>query len=151
VTFRHRDTPHGADVRAAVESLRRRHKAADNARIAELLLEMVDGDPALLCAAVRFVVDRIAVRARPTMHERVARQQARTAEKAQVKVLVAQARGAVLDMIIDGRALRDLTGAEVGRLGAGFARIASRVPPGALVGAVLTESQVAALIDLKAA
>jgi hypothetical protein len=56
----------------------------------------------------------------------------------------------VLGMTIGGKVLRDMTGAEVARLGAGFTRLASRVPPGARVGDCLSESQVAALIDLKA-
>jgi hypothetical protein len=78
------------DLRAVVESLRRRHNAADNARIAELLLGMVDEDRALLRAAVRFVVDRIAARQRPTVRERVAGQAARAAEQAEVKALAAR-------------------------------------------------------------
>jgi hypothetical protein len=63
---------------------------------------------------------------------------------------VAAKGAAVLDMLIDGKQLRFLTGAEISRLGTGFARIAGRVPANALCGECLTECEAAKLIDLKA-
>ena len=49
-------------------------------------------------------------------------------------------------MLIGGKALRFLTGAEVGRLGAGFSKLAERVPADALVGEIVTEAEACALL-----
>ena len=56
-------------------------------------------------------------RAAPSPEARAERQ---AVEKAAVTVLAAKVRGSVLDMMIGEKALRDMTGAEVGKLGEAF-------------------------------
>ena len=143
---RHRQSPQ--DIRAVVESLRRKHKAADNARITELLLELVGEDRALLRVAVRFVVDRIAAQQRPTVRERLARQAAHAAEKVEVKALAARARETILlDLMMpNGVAMRFCTGTQMAGFGTAYEKIAERAGT-AMVGEVLVEAEVKALLS----
>jgi hypothetical protein len=135
------------DIRAVVESLRRRHKAADNARIAELLLELVGEDRALLRVAVRFVVDRIAAQQRPTVRERIARQAAHAAEKIEVKALAAKVKELVLlDLMMpNGVAMRFCSGTQMAGFGTAYEKIAERAGT-AMVGEVMVEAEVKALL-----
>jgi hypothetical protein len=149
-------TRRSVDVREVVAELRRLHPRAGEDRLVEMLVERLEEDRHLLVDAGRCLVQKMLAafetrvrqsRAAPSPVERAERQ---AAEKSAVTALAAKVRGSVLDMMIGEKALRDMTGAEVGRLGLGFQRLASRIPPGARVGDCVSESQAAALIDLKA-
>jgi hypothetical protein len=149
-------TRRSVDVREVVAELRRRHPRAGEDRLVEMLVERLEEDRRLLLDAGRYLVQKVLAaaetrvrqsRAAPSPELRAERQ---AAEKAAVTALAAKVRGSVLDMLIGEKSLRDMTGAEVARLGVAFTRLASRVPPSARVGDCLSESQAAALIDLKA-
>jgi hypothetical protein len=142
------------DIRAVVESLRRRHKAADNARTTELLLELVGEDHALLRVAVRFVVDRIAAQRRPTVRERIARQAAHAAEKVEVKALAAKARQTImLDTLVtlpsgEQKQLRYATKAELNQAGGLYLKLAERLEtPDEMCGERWTEGELKALLQ----
>jgi hypothetical protein len=144
-----------SNIRAAVGELRSRH-ATD--LVAALIERMRDRD--VLESAAQFIVttlsneDAARERRRASMPTRQVRMRHHAERAVQAKALVAQVKAAatagVLSMLINGRELRFLTGAEIGRLGTGFARLAARVAPHALCGEVLTEAEAATLIDLKA-
>jgi hypothetical protein len=143
--------PH-QDLRAVVEDLRRKHKRAGDARIAQALEEMLEDDPPLLRAAARFILDRIpAVRA-PSVTERTARQSARAVEKAAVqKLAIAARQQIVLDTMVtlatgEQKQLRYCLGSEIGQLGALYSRLAERVGPTSMIGEVLVEAEVAELL-----
>jgi hypothetical protein len=149
-------TRRSVDIREAFSELRRLHPRAGEDRLVEMLVERLEEDRHLLVDAGRYLVQRMLAafetrvrlsRAAPSPVERAERH---AVEKAAVTALAAKVRGSVLDMMIGERALRDMTGAEVGKLGQGFQRLASRIPPGARVGDCVNEAQAAALIDLKA-
>ena len=82
------------------------------------------------------------------MRERIARQQARTAEKAEVKVLAAQARETImLDLIMpNGKQMRYCTGQEMSGFSAAYQAIATMVGPNCLVGEILVEAQICELL-----
>jgi hypothetical protein len=136
-------TRRSPDVGALVASLRKEHGKRASAALYDLLLE----DEAVARAVAAFVVEKLAAaprrRARTTAR---ARADHVVIEKAAVGKLVEKVKATVLDMEIGGRKLRFLTGAEVGRLGAGFAKLAEIVPADAYVGEVVTEAQAAELI-----
>jgi hypothetical protein len=140
------------DLRAVVEDLRRKHKRAGDARIAQALEEMLEDDPALLRAAARFILDRIPAARAPTASERVARQSARTAEKAVVQALAAKARQQImLDTMVtllsgETKALRFCFGHELASLGNAYSRLAAQVPGDVMAGEVLVEDQIAELL-----
>ena len=155
-----RDTAHATrrhvDIREVVAELRRLHPRAGEDWLVEMLVERLEEDRHLLVDAGRYLVQRMLAaaethvrqsRAAPSPELRAERQ---AIEKAAVTALAAKVRGSVLDMIIGEKALRDMTGQEVAKLGAGFTRLASRIPAGARVGDCVNEAQAAALIDLKA-
>jgi hypothetical protein len=81
--------------------------------------------------------------ARPSGKVRAERQ---VAEHAAVERLVTRVKAAVLDMEIGGKKLRFHTGAEVAHLGAGFIKLAERAPADCLVGEIVTQAEVAALL-----
>ena len=137
---RHRRSP---DVGALVADLRRQHgKQASNA-LFELLLE----DEALMRAVAAFVVEKLAAAPRRrVMPSRKARSEHRAQEAVQVEKLVSRVKAAVLDMEIGGKKLRFHTGAEVAHLGAGFVKLAERVPADCLVGEIVTEIEAAQLL-----
>jgi hypothetical protein len=83
--------------------------------------------------------------AAPSSRERIAR---KDAEKAAVAVAVEQVKAiAVLDLIMpNGQRLLFCTGSDVAQWGAGFAKLAERVPSDAYVGECVTESDAAALL-----
>jgi hypothetical protein len=142
---RHRRPP---DVGAIVADLRSRHKHAGNARVGELLFELLLEDEALTRAVAAFVVEKLAAaaprrRVMPSAKERVERV---AAEKVAVEKLVSRVKATVLDMLISGKALRFHTGAEVARLGAGFVKLAERVPADAYVGECVTEAEAVELM-----
>jgi hypothetical protein len=139
------------DIGALVADLRRQHGKHASHVLSELLLE----DAALARAVAAFVVETLGRdgrgftaaaprrRAMPSARERA---EHAVAEKAAVEKLVNRVKATVLDMEIGGTKLRFLTGAEVARLGAGFTKLAERVPADALVGEIVTEAEAAALM-----
>jgi hypothetical protein len=142
------------DVCEVVEELRRQSPRAGADRIAALLAERIEEDHHLLISASRFIAEKVlaaAVTARqrrqqaiPTPRQRAER---RVAEKAEVAKLAAKVREiAVLDMVINGTQLRFMTGTEVARLGAGFTKLAERVPADAYVGECVTEAEAMELL-----
>jgi hypothetical protein len=144
-----------ADVHEVVQELRRLNPRMGEERLAEALAERIEEDRRLLLDASRVLVRQALttetiVRRRRRQDGRTPeeRSQRRIAAKAEVKKLVEKVREvAVLDMVVDGKALRFLTGAEVARLGAGFSKLAERVPADALVGEIVTEAEAAELMQ----
>jgi hypothetical protein len=140
------------DVMQVIGSLRRQNPRIGEDRLAELLADELLDDRELLLDAGRHLVRKALVSARPksvakvvaVRRQRIARQEA---EEATVKAIVAKVKAAlVLDMEIGGKRLRFHTGAEVARLGAGFVKLAKRVPADCLVGEIVTEAEAAALM-----
>ena len=135
------------DVPEIIEGLHRRNPSADRDRLAQLLVDKLLGDRDLMFEASRILVERVLQMAQARLRRAAAqpdrrrRAERRSEEKAEVQQLAAKVRGAVLDMLIDGKALRFHTGAEVARLGAGFVKLAERVPADCLVGEILCERQ----------
>jgi hypothetical protein len=131
------------DVGALVADLRREHGKRASAALYDLLLE----DEAVARAVAAFVVEKLAAaprrRARTTAR---ARAEHRAQEAVQVEKLVSRVKAAVLDMEIGGKKLRFHTGAEVAHLGAGFVKLAERVPADCLVGEIVTEIEAAQLL-----
>jgi hypothetical protein len=144
------------NIRAVVGELRGRH-ATD---LVAALMRRIEQDPEVLESAAQFIVatlsyeDAARERRRTSMPTRQVRMRHHvervTAARAIAATVKATVKTAVLDTSINGKQLRFFTGQEASRLGSGFSRLASRVPAGVLVGEVLTESQAAALVDMKA-
>jgi hypothetical protein len=143
--------PH-QDLRAVVEDLRRKHKRAGDARIAQALEEMLEDDPPLLRAAARFILDRIPAVRSPSVTERTARQSARAVEKAAVQKLATAARQQiVLDTMVtllsgETKAIRFCLGRELAALGGAFSRLAAQVPADSMLGEVVVERELAELL-----
>jgi len=84
--------------------------------------------------------------------DRVARQKAQAAEKIEVKALAAKAREVILlDMLVtllsgEPKQLRYVTGRELAELGGAYQAIAAKVGPANMVGEVLVEAEVKALM-----
>jgi hypothetical protein len=138
---RHRRPP---DIGALVADLRRQHGKQANNALFQLLLE----DEAVARALADFVCEKLvaAPRRRRVMPSAKERAEHRAQDAVQVEKLVSRVKAAVLDMEIGGKKLRFHTGAEVAHLGAGFVKLAERVPSDCLVGEILTEHEAAALM-----
>jgi hypothetical protein len=136
------------DVREVIAELHRQRPRAGTDQLTEALAERLEEDRALLldgCRVLLATIEPQRRRATTSPRERAARQ---VAERMEVTKIAAKVREiAVLDTIIDGKALRFHTGAEVARLGAGFARIAERVPADCLVGEILTSVEAEKLMS----
>jgi hypothetical protein len=145
------------DIRTVVEDLRARHRRADNERLADMLVEILDEDHDLLRVAASFIVEKVAAliatrerqqRAAPSPRERVERQ---VVEKIAVTTLAAKVKERVLlDTMVtllsgEQKARRFCLGRELAELGTAYGRIAERVGD-AMVGEVLIESEVRALM-----
>jgi hypothetical protein len=143
---RHRN----CDVMKVIADLKKRNPRVGEAHLVELVADEIYDDRDLLLDASRYLVRKAlvskpksAAKVTAIRRQRVAHQEA---EKVAVEKLVEKVKVAVLDMEIGGKKLRFLTGAEVGRLGTGFAKLAEIVPADAYVGEVVTETQAAALM-----
>jgi hypothetical protein len=139
-------------IRAAVKELCKRYPkaVADEHRIGQLLAERLGADDDLLQAAAVVLAHDSLTADQARQHQRqsgVGHKERKAVMETTAKKLATKARTqAVLDMVVNGRALRFMTGGEVGRLGAGFSKLAERVPADAYVGEVVTEAEAAALM-----
>jgi hypothetical protein len=138
-------------IRAVVKELIKRLPKADERRVGQLLAERIAADEDILEAAALFLAhDALTaeqVRKSRTAPTAKARARRRTVAAKAVADNVTKVKAAlILDMQINGKALRFLTVAEVGRLGAGFTKLAERVPADAYVGECVTETEAAQLM-----
>lgn len=133
------------DLRATVEELRRRHRRADEAELAELLVTRLAEDGDLLLEAATFVVNKTLMaiaaqqrrqQAAPNTRQRAER---KVTEQAAVAEIVEKVKLAVLDLPItlmsgETKKLRFTTGSELAKLGSAYSRLAERVGADCLVG-----------------
>jgi DNA polymerase II large subunit len=145
------------DLRGTVEELRRRNRRADEGRLAECLVTVLSEDADLLLEASRFIIEKISAaidaqqrrqQAAPNTRQRAER---KVTEQAAVAEIVEKVRLAVLDMtvmLVNGemKKLRFVTGAELAGLGAAYTKLAAAIPPDAMLGECLTESEAAELL-----
>jgi hypothetical protein len=144
-----------ADVREVVQELRRLNPRMGEAGLSEKLAERIEEDRRLLLDASRVLVRQVLSTAEIVRRRRQdgrtpeERTQRRAVAKAEVTALATKVRTiCVLDTVLPGgKLLRFATGAEVAELGAGYARIAAKVPVDCLVGEVLCEREAQELMQ----
>jgi hypothetical protein len=146
-----------ADLRSVVEDLRRRHRRADEDELSQFLMTAVSEGDDLLLEVCRFAVGRTLMaiaaqqrrqQAAPNTRQRAER---KIAETKAVAEIVERVKATVLDlpvMLINGetKKLRFTTGAELAGLGSAYTRLAAAIPPDAMLGECLTESEAAELL-----
>jgi hypothetical protein len=140
------------DVRKVIEDLHRRYPRTGTEKLAGMLAERIEEDRHLLLDAARSLVRQVLVGTEGRERQRRAssapvRAKREASNQVAVRQLVGKVKTAVLDMVIGNKQLRFLTGSEVARLGAGFVKLAERVPADAYVGEVVTEAEAAELLQ----
>jgi ClpP class serine protease len=136
-------TPPRVDERQVVEVLRREHGDNEDALVTALVDYLREHDDVLAVLARRMVHAALATRRRSQR-----RPVDRARDQAEARSIAARFKAEiVLDITCpNGKKLRHCTGAECGLFGDMFARIAQHVPPGALVGECLLESEARKLL-----
>ncbi len=139
------------DVREMIRDLHRRHPRMGVDGLADKVCDLLEEDRHLLLDAARALVRQIVSEVDGRERQRHAasapvRAEREAANRAAVQKAIVQVKALVLDTVIAGKALRFHTGAEVALLGAGFVKLAERVPADCLVGEIVTESEAAALL-----
>ncbi len=139
-------------MRVIVERLQLEHPGAGDTRLAELLIERMLEDRAVLEAAARYAIET-AVPARAGLDARLQLRSPRPEQRARERAEMRTAASAVAAKVVllnlpmpNGKPMRACTGAEMAGFGAGYARIAEKVGTANLVGAVLSEAQVRPLM-----
>jgi hypothetical protein len=142
----------GNNIRVVVERLQTEHPGAGQTELVSMLAERMQNDRAVREAAALYVI-KMAVPLRACFDTRLqlrsapAEQQARERAGMHTAAATAAAQVLLLNLAMpNGKPMRLCTGAEMAGFGAGYARIAEKVGKANLVGAVLTEAQLQALI-----
>jgi hypothetical protein len=135
-------------IRVVVEHLQIEHPGAGENSLVEMLAERMESDRTVLMAAAQFA---ISAHARKGLDERLQLRsplhRARDIEAQLAAAAAVAAKVVLLNLQMpNGKAMRCCTGEEMGRFGASYQKIANRVGKANLVGAVLTEPEVRALI-----
>jgi hypothetical protein len=137
-------------VRDLIKELRAQYKRASEVELAKRLVDVLEDDHDALLMAAQFIVHVVkgeAARSRRRAGGASHHAEHRVAVKTQAAKLAERVKATlVLDMMIDGTALRFHTGASIARLGAGFIRLAEHVPADAYVGECVTEAEAASLM-----
>jgi hypothetical protein len=143
-------------IREIVKALSAQYPDVTDAVLADHLCERAADDPALFKAVCRFAVvvtllDQTRVTQSQKARAPAARKAAKARTRAVVKKVAEKIRACALDLVMpNGKALRLCLGREVAAFGSAFSAIAEKVPADQLVGCVLVESEVRALLDFKA-
>jgi hypothetical protein len=147
---------HGAgdrdDIKIVVEQLHAEHPRVGENVLIRLLEKRLRQDDDALRAAAEFIVETT-LAAQHKLAERLNRRSApperKALERAATAAIVdATARKVLLLNLVmpNGKPMRDCTGTEMASFSHAYRRIAARVRPEELVGNVLTEADVAALM-----
>lgn len=123
------------------------NKSASKDEVFKLFQEAIEDDPGYE-RAIRwyFFVNMYDYAVRPNRNPNRGAQAAAVAEQLIAKAVLA-IKGQLLDLPMpNGKAMRDCTGAEMARFGNRYQRIAEKVGKAKMVGAVLSEDQVKAIM-----
>ena len=146
------------DIRETVEELRRLNPRSGQERLAELLANRIEEDRHLLLDAARSLVRLFSAGTEGRERQRHAasapvRARREEVTRHEVKRIVAKARQAILlDMLMtlpngEQKPLRFCYGGEIEALGTAYQRIAEKVGKNAMVGEIMCESEVRALLS----
>jgi hypothetical protein len=145
--YRHTEKP-SPSIRNIVAELHDRRLGEDE--IVAALVERIERDHSTLESAARFIVQTMLTEAEtrerrrssmPTREERGRRQELTSAQARAIAARI------TLDLMMpNGKRLRYCSGAEVGAFGVAFGKIAERVGPDKIVGAVLCEQEIRELL-----
>jgi hypothetical protein len=137
-------------VRATIKQLCQQYPSGNEALLTDQLYAMAMEDPGLFKSCCRFCVTATLLNQARVGHLQQSRTpQARRSRQAKARATAKIVVAKLLDMVMPNKkALRFCLGREVATFGAGFTRIAETVPADQMVGCVLVESEVRALLKV---